>query len=91
MPNVKGTAGLMYTQYYSGEGFSGVFNVTGRGGADGESGSGRSHQGKVWFDSSTGQTNADGTTYVSQADSVYKDGGEVRPANFTVRVWRRTG
>lgn len=42
------------------------------------------------FSASTGQTNADGTTYVSQNDSVYRDGGEVRPANFTVRVWRRT-
>lgn len=42
------------------------------------------------FAASNGQTNADGTTYVSQNDSVYKDGGEVRPANYTVRVWRRT-
>lgn len=37
---------------------------------------------------SKGQTNAD-LTYKSETESSFRDGGEVRPSNFTIRIWKR--
>lgn len=49
-----------------------------------------SHDGEYdnTFSLSTGQTNEDGT-YKPQADSVYKDGGVVRPHTITQHYWQR--
>lgn len=41
------------------------------------------------FTASRGQTTSAGNTVLNEADSVYKDGGEVRPNNYTVRIWKR--
>lgn len=38
---------------------------------------------------STGQTNADGETYKDPTESAYVDGGEVRPSNYTIQIWKR--
>lgn len=42
------------------------------------------------FSADLGQVNADGSTYVAQADSVYKNGGKVQPPAITCKVWKRT-
>ena len=41
------------------------------------------------FDASKGQVNADGTTFVEQENSVYKDGGKVQPKSILLYMWRR--
>lgn len=41
------------------------------------------------FDASNGQVNEDGTTYVPQEESVYKNGGKVQPKSILLYMWRR--
>lgn len=41
------------------------------------------------LDASKGQTKADGS-YFPQADSIYRNGGENRPENSAVQIWKRT-
>lgn len=88
LPNIKGQVkGLRWAD--GANTGTGAFTVVNTDGASGYVGGSNGPRSFI-FSAATGQTNADGTTYVSQNDSVYKDGGEVRLANFTVRVWRRT-
>lgn len=88
LPNIKATT--------LGSGFVGLSNETGASGAFRRSrtrdaywqGHGDSMT-NLSFDASLGQTNANGS-YVPQADSIYRNGGENRPENSAVQIWKRT-
>lgn len=88
LPNIKAST--------TDEGFVSLSNKTGANGAFRRwitrtaywQGSG-DHMNGLSFDASLGQVNADGTTFKPQSESIYRNGGENRPENSAVQIWRR--
>lgn len=83
LPNIQGSVGgvmNMYKQYHSG-----TFYWKNEGNTDYDGDTGQT--GVTKFKASLGQTNIDGT-FKPENDSTYVDGGEVRPNNMTIQIWK---
>ena len=89
LPNIKGhwegaAARLMSKITGAFKGTTSISSAASWGGSGGSD-----HITNTYFDASNGQVNEDGTTYVAQEDSVYKNGGKVQPKSIAIYVWRR--
>jgi len=88
LPNIKGGLGVRPDSGTPASAINGAFykaSYANTGWYSGASGAGY-----LQFEAAKGQVNADGSTFVSQDSSVYKNGGEVRSQNLAVKYWKRT-
>lgn len=87
LPNIVGMGAVMITTGYSKVESTGAFKTSTRdGGLDGETGSGRSQQGRLNFSAADGEVSLTGQ-YVN---NVYGKSDTVTPKNYGVYMWRRT-
>lgn len=94
LPNVRGVVGNAHRQNdiinWHEDSAEGAFKIGGNSEqhVTGNSGDGYPHPTVQTMTLTSGQTNADGT-YKTEEESCYVDGGEVRPKNWTIKIWKR--